>query len=72
MTHGVQSTKGHLASNGGLRGHSVGDTFPFIPFMQGTEYCVRHPDGTITKGCVSWHDAECEALHLKEVHNMLN
>ena len=26
--HGVAATKGHLASNGGLRGHSVDELYP--------------------------------------------
>lgn len=39
--HGVAATKGHLASNGGLRGHSVGDTFPYIVFAKG------HPDNLV-------------------------
>jgi len=49
-THGVSATSGHCASNGGLRGHSVGDVFPYIPFFKGTEtqkieQWVRTPSG---------------------------
>ncbi len=49
-THGVAATSGHCASNGGLRGHSVGDVFPYIPFFKGTEtqaieQWVRTPSG---------------------------
>lgn len=46
--HGVAATLGHLASNGGLRGHSVGDVFPYIPFFKGPNFeeWVRCPDGT--------------------------
>lgn len=32
---GVNNTRGHLASNGGLRGHSVGDCFPCIVIAVG-------------------------------------
>lgn len=35
--HGVAATSGHCESNGGLRGHSVGDVFPYIPFFKGSE-----------------------------------
>lgn len=46
--HGIAATLGHLASNGGLRGHSVGDVFPYIPFFKGPNFeeWVRCPDGT--------------------------
>lgn len=36
--HGVASTSGHLASNGGLRGHSVGDVFPYVPYFKGNPH----------------------------------
>lgn len=46
---GVTQTRGHLASNGGLRGHSVGDTFPVILSMVGKfdnlKHLVTAPDG---------------------------
>lgn len=47
---GVQATKGHLASNGGLRGHSVGDKFPVVLGMQGSPHnrlywFAQAPDG---------------------------
>ena len=46
--HGVAATLGHLASNGGLRGHSVGDIFPYIHMYKGPDFenWVRCPDGT--------------------------
>lgn len=48
MQAGVAATRGHLASNGGLRGHSVGDIFPYIHMYKGPdfEHWVRCPDGT--------------------------
>lgn len=46
---GVTQTRGHLASNGGLRGHSVGDVFPVIISFAGTfdnlKRYVTAPDG---------------------------
>lgn len=47
---GVTATKGHLASNGGLRGHSVGDNFPVVIGMQGNPHnrlywFAQAPDG---------------------------
>lgn len=46
--HGTAATLGHLASNGGLRGHSVGDIFPYIHLYKGPNFenWVRCPDGT--------------------------
>lgn len=46
--HGTAATLGHLASNGGLRGHSVGDIFPYIHMYKGPNFenWVRCPDGT--------------------------
>jgi len=48
MQAGVAATRGHLASNGGLRGHSVGDIFPYIHMYKGPDFedWVRCPDGT--------------------------
>lgn len=49
MTHGIASTRGHCAGNGGLRGHSVGDIFPLIIVACGhpdsLTYQVWYPDG---------------------------
>ena len=30
------TTSGHISSNGGVRGHSAGEFFPFIVMAQGT------------------------------------
>lgn len=39
-------TSGHLASNGGIRGHSAGECFPFIVVGTGDDmWHVRSPDG---------------------------
>lgn len=43
-------TAGHLSNNGGVRGHSAGDFFPYRVVVQGTldnlKYCVINPDGS--------------------------
>lgn len=36
QAHGVSSTKGHMSSNGGIRGHSAGDIFPLIIMVVGS------------------------------------
>lgn len=45
-------TSGHCSGNGGLRGHSVGDVFPVVPYMRGNPneiggltYWLRLPNG---------------------------
>lgn len=54
VPHGVAATKGHISGQGGLRGHSVGDIFPYIVFAQGNPHVVgglrwriRKPDGSV-------------------------
>ncbi|WWY65386.1 hypothetical protein [Escherichia phage vB_EcoP_LHP] len=42
MTHGVASTLGHCAGNGGLRGHSVGEHFPCVIYQKGTPDALTH------------------------------
>lgn len=40
-------TSGHLASNGGIRGHSAGPAFPFIVVGTGDDmWYVQAPDGS--------------------------
>lgn len=68
--HGVQATKGHLASNGGLRGHSVGASFPFIVFASGCfdeiTWNVRAPSGELVgTGYKSASEAEEVAISFK-------
>lgn len=46
--HGVSSTKGHMSSSGGIRGHSAGDVFPYVivlvgSFVSGFKYHVIGP-----------------------------
>jgi len=46
-------TLGHLANNGGVRGHSVGEFFPFIVVAKGApddlRWHVQSPNGNCTK-----------------------
>lgn len=45
----MMKTQGHSANCGGLRGHSIGDLYPFIVFGKGIEPTMWHilrPDGT--------------------------
>lgn len=58
--HGTAATLGHLSSNGGLRGHSVGDLFPYVPFYKGAscEQWVRCPDGREEGPFLSIHAME--------------
>ena len=43
-------TAGHLSDNGGIRGHSAGEFFPYRLMAQGTmdnlKWWVVNPDGT--------------------------
>lgn len=43
------NTKGHLLNNGGIRGHSAGDIFPYRIMLQGElhalKYWVINPQG---------------------------
>jgi len=47
-------TAGHLSSNGGVRGHSAGDFFPYrvviVGTMEALTYIVVRPDGTYFAG----------------------
>lgn len=59
---GVQSTKGHCAGNGGLRGHSVGEAFPCVIIAVGNPHeklvwRVMQPNGFITPDLASYDDA---------------
>ena len=70
MSHGVAATAGHLASNGGLRGHSVGDTFPWIVMQRGDRIGVLTPAGWFIPDLSStWKSAELLASGMKE-HNI--
>lgn len=69
MTHGVAATSGHLADNGGIRGHSAGPVFPFILYAQGTfdalGYWILQPNGLRIGPFKKWELAESFAMRLK-------
>lgn len=69
MTHGVAATSGHLADNGGIRGHSAGPVFPFVLYAQGTfdalGYWILQPNGLRIGPFTKWELAESFALRLK-------
>lgn len=67
---GIEQTKGHTADGSGLRGHSVGDIYPFIVIGIGepVEWTVMWPDGTLAcSRCATPHEAEDLARKLKAV-----
>ena len=67
--HGVASTKGHLAGNGDLRGHSVGGVFPCVIFQKGInspEYWVLQPNGVEAGPHLSYRDAMQSAKDYNE------
>jgi hypothetical protein len=64
--HGVAATRGHLSDNGGLRGHSAGDIFPFIIAGTGDDkWHVQLPDGRMFGTYDKPGYAECAVVQLK-------
>lgn len=65
-------TAGHLGSNGGIRGHSAGDFFPYRVMVQGTldslRYWVVSPKGHKLHHWGTASEA-CKAARL--LHNVL-
>lgn len=63
--HGVAATKGHLAGNGGLRGHSVGGVFPCVIYQQGTfddlYHWVQQPNGVKAGPFLTYEEAYASA-----------
>ena len=65
-------TKGHLVNQGGIRGHSAGDIFPYIIMLKGTldnlKYHVigkgRTPDYTFAHA--TYEQAHSQAVELME------
>lgn len=67
MTHGVAATSGHIANNGGIRGHSAGATFPWIVFQKGENIGILTPSGDAYFPVVScWRYAENLAWLMKQ------
>lgn len=61
-------TQGHLSNNMGIRGHSVGEFFPFRVIAKGTfdelKWYVIHPDGHTTEGSWDLVKDACDAARL--------
>lgn len=64
-------TSGHLKSNGGIRGHSAGDIFPFIVLAVGKPdhllWRIKKPNGELmaSRFCTAWRAHEV-ALYTKK------
>lgn len=64
--HGVAATRGHLADNGGIRGHSAGECFPWVVMQKGERICILTPSGDIYYPALSdWEHAENLAAAMK-------
>ena len=67
--HGTAATRGHLAGNGGLRGHSVGGPFPCVLFAKGNchitgglSYWFKSPDSQDHGPYATWDESELAAF----------
>lgn len=78
---GIEQTKGHTADGSGLRGHSVGDVYPYIVFAKGTSDRIRwhvmkagdsldSPDFNPARGWPTAKQAYNWALVFKELDEM--
>lgn len=71
--HGVASTRGHLSDNGGVRGHSAGDVFPFIIVGTGDDmWHVQLPDGRRICTRRRAESAFNDALLLKKIREKMD
>jgi hypothetical protein len=71
--HGVAATAGHLASNGGIRGHSAGDVFPFIVVGTGDDmWHVQLPDGRMFGTYYHAKTAHDTAVLLKQIREKMD
>lgn len=65
-------TKGHLANNGGIRGHSAGEIFPYRIMIQGTfdalVYWVISPQGAKIERLFTAKGAYDRAVVLKGIN----
>lgn len=69
-------TKGHSASNPGLRGHSVGPTYPYVVAAKGRIdaldwVAMDLRTGNTSRSCRSYKEAEIEMFSLL-VRNMMH
>ncbi|MBV1929742.1 MAG: hypothetical protein KUG81_09565 [Gammaproteobacteria bacterium] len=61
-------TAGHSATQGGLRGHSIGPLYPFMVVGIGIEdeWVVQHPNGALSSRYETIDEAYMLAVVLKE------
>lgn len=68
----MTTTTGHLSNNGGVRGHSAGDFFPYRVMVQGTfehlTYWVINPDGTKEQ---QFNDSHAACTYASLLHSVL-
>jgi hypothetical protein len=64
-------TAGHLSNNGGLRGHSVGDFYPYVVMGVGTldnlKWWVVHPSGAKVYG---WNTIAMAVSHAQLLYRI--
>jgi hypothetical protein len=67
-------TAGHLSSNGGIRGHSAGDFYPYRVMIRGTldnlKYIVIAPTGSYISGWKTSKAACAMARIFKEMDDI--
>ncbi len=64
------ATSGHAAAQPGLRGHSIGDTYPWRVIGYGPGWAVEGPDGieSTHEGFLSCEIAHATARGLKQLY----
>lgn len=67
---GIAATRGHVQGNGGLRGHSVGDVFPYVIYAVGNphgklKWAVLTPQGVAIEAFTNYGAAHRWALWRK-------
>lgn len=65
-------TKGHLANNGGIRGHSAGEFYPYRIMAQGKldslTWWVINPNGTKEQ---QFNDSAAACTYARLLHSMV-
>ena len=67
---GVEQTRGHTADGSGLRGHSVGDFYPYIVYATGPidnlRWCVMKAGAPFPENPAGWPTAKeaCKWAHI--------
>lgn len=61
-----KETRGHSTEQGGLRGHSMGEVYPYMVVGVGDKWAVQTPDGKIGEKFDTQAEAEAAAAALKQ------